>query len=292
MTDSLASRLRETAELYGFDPQSFLDYLMRVLAASETRFSPSEEKLPLETKVGISRDVISAAFASFQKPIFLTTGSCESVMELYLVKEVAHNIKRDCPLVLFIEHQMQFKETVQFVKSLTAEWKLELIFTNNKALNDREYGAALDVNSLGEDMKAYIAGSGLGKKELALKEKIATKLLLYFPFEKFMEAGGFDCGFLPNDITHGIRSSSFFQSFKTGMRINPLLLMDSKDIWEFTINNELPTHPLYSKGYECIDNKYGCRSVGGKPIWERYRKSSEEDEYSEVIDRLKRIGYS
>ena len=61
------------------------------------------------------------------------------------------------------------------------------------------------------------------------------------------------------DNRKSFNSEKYFDSDKEITRIMPLLQCDSKDIENYIVENNLPMHPLYEKGYSSI-GCYPCTS--------------------------------
>lgn len=79
-------------------------------------------------------------------------------------------------------------------------------------------------------------------------------------------------------------------------RVHTILLFTERDIWEFTLGNRLPVHPLYYKGYRSLDDKYETKKVSDKPAWEQNLENTPErvgraQDKGNIMEILRRHGY-
>jgi len=291
ITGSVAARLRNTANRYGFGPEEFVDYIVGVLNGTEAIASKQKELLPITAKVEIARVVITSSLSNFRQPLVLWSGTKESTLVLYLVREISIELGRLIPNVLFIDHYMHFDETLSYTKRLAIDWNLDLTVLKNENFVDRKYGESIRASELPDDQKAELKKIGfMGETfPLSLENVAANYLLNLHVLNQFVKKGGFDSVFMSEDSLTTIRVVHSFLSKDEGLaRIAPLLLLDEQEVWSYMRENNIPVHPLYVKGNEKIFNKYGTDKT------HNFVESTEinEDEYSGVMENLKRLGYA
>ena len=78
--------------------------------------------------------------------------------------------------------------------------------------------------------------------------------------------------------------------------MDPMALFSDDDVWLFTLQNNIPIHPLYYKGYRYIDNIERVNSTDGKPVFEKHLEANKLKSDSDLVkddiqERLRMMGY-
>lgn len=285
---SAANRLRSTANLYGFEPQEFVDYVVGVINGTEGIVSKQQELLPLEAKVDIAKVVISSSLSSFQKLLVVWSGLKQSTLLVYLVKTLSEELGKPIPKVLFVDHYMHYDETLNYVRRLSESWKLDLTISKNESLVGTKHGDLVRIGNLPEDEREEIRAMDFRAEEFpfSLENVAGSFLLTQHVVNEFVRVGNFDGIFVADDPLVNARSSSTFVSREQQWaKIAPLLLVNGSEAWTYARKNNVPLNPLYVRGDENLYDKYATHEQAQTNL-------AEEDEYAGVVENLKRLGYA
>lgn len=288
ITGSVAARLRNISGQYGFEPQEFVDYVIGVLNGTEANVSRTEELLPLAAKLEIAKTVVRSALSTFPNPLLLFSGSKESTLTLYLVRAISEELGKKVPPVLFVDHFTHYAATFDFVNKIAREWNLDLRIAKQENFGHKKYGEAIHVEDLPAEQKDQLKRIGFTGFEFpfSLDNIAASYLLSLLVIDDYVQKGKFDGIFVSDDSLILDRTArSFWSTSGKWKRIAPLLILNSKDVWSYTKENNIPAHPLYVKGDEKIFNRYE------KPKHEK-REEVEDVEFAGVVENLKRLGYA
>lgn len=284
----MAARLRSTASQYGFEPQELVDYVVSVLNGTEANISRADELLPLDAKLEIAKTVVRSSLSSLQRPLVLFSGSKESILTLHLIKLVSKESGYKIPTVLFVDHFMHYGETMEFVKKIAQDWNLDLAIARQESLASKKYNDTIQPSDLNEEQKQTLkkigfAGFGF---PFSLENPAANYLLCTLVIDDYAKKGGYDGIFVSDDsFVSGKSARSFVSSRGDWKRVAPLLLLNSNEMWTYTRQSNLPTHPLYTKGDENVFDK---NASSGK----EKTKEIEDIEFAGVAENLKRLGYA
>ncbi len=286
ITGSAAARLVSTATHYGFDPQEFVDYVIGVLNGTEANLSRNDETLPLDSKIEIARTVASYPLKQLQRTLVLFSGSKESTLTMYILRDVCKEQGKKLPDVLFVDNFMHYDQTMEFVQKLSGEWNFNVKTVGNDSLRDKKYGETVNVSDLPQNQKEELSRIGFSGLQFLVSsdDNAANHLLNAFVINQHAAAGRYEGVFVSDDYLMGRRARSFASPSGEGwIRITPLLLLSDREILSYMQDNGIPKNPVYVKGNENIFNRY-----------EKKVSESEDDqaEFMGVVENLKRLGYA
>lgn len=242
--------------------------------------------MTIQEKIQKSQAVIKEATKKFKKTQIAVawTGGKDSTVLLHLIRQTFNN---KIPFkVFFNDSTIEFKEVYDFVKKLTKDWQLDLIWQKH----------------LPEDLKAYfkiqnqlthLRGGRMDSSEVKnLKEqameimRIAKINAINFALSKykikaFMSAIRWD--------EHEARSKeTYFSQRSTHTRIHPILHFSINDIWQYIKLFNIPYVSLYDQGYKSLGEAPFTKPVKDPNAPER---SGREATKEKTMERLRKLGY-
>lgn len=182
----------------------------------------------LKDKITITEFYIKWIETKYQsgKIFVFWSGGKDSTVILHIIKNM-HNDKVPFP-VIFKDSTLEFPEVYNFIKTISKNWKIKLIWD------------VLDDNIVKKIKEA---------PDIESKRKILNKVK-YEPISKIKSK--YDC----KGIINGIRWSEHFHSINTFIRqkdnftfLYPILHFTENDIWDYTSRFQIPYVKLYDKGY-------------------------------------------
>ncbi|MFQ5951092.1 MAG: phosphoadenosine phosphosulfate reductase family protein, partial [Candidatus Geothermarchaeales archaeon] len=80
------------------------------------------------------------------------------------------------------------------------------------------------------------------------------------------------------------------------VRVHPILPWTERDVWTYTLEHDLPIHPLYDRGYRSFDGVQDSEPIEDRPAWEQNLEGSVEragraQDKEEMMRRLRDLGY-
>lgn len=291
----LAEQLYEIASSSGLTPESYLITLL------QSRNKKRIEYLPLEYKIKIAELVIEAAYNTFKKVVVVWSGGKDSTLTLYFAKKISERLGKQVEAII-IDHFMHFDETWEFVDKVKEEWNVRLIIKGNERLKGHKYGDLIKVSELSEKDRKELESIGYFKDTFpfALNNIAANHLLKTVPLKEAVIEIGIDALIIGDrwDENPARAYETFFSPREDPkhFRVHPILLFTERDVWNFTLANKLPIHPLYYRGYRSIDDKYETKPVGDKPAWEQDLENTPEragraQDKENIMEILRKHGY-
>jgi len=227
--------------------------------------------MTLDQKIAKAKQVILKASKKWQaKNISVAwTGGKDSTVLLHLIRESFNN---KVPFkVFFNDSTLEFPEIYQFVKQLTKNWQLDLIWQKH----------------LPEDLKAYhsvIARSETTKQshEQAMEIiRIAKINALNYALAKY-KIKAFVSGIRWDE--HEARSKeTYFSQRSTHTRIHPILHFTLDDIWDYIKTYKVPYVKLYDKGYKSLGEAPFTKPVKDKNASERAGREATKEKTMERL---------
>lgn len=260
--------------------------------------------LPLEAKKAIAKIVLTKALGAERKPVLVWTGGKDSTLVLYLTLEVASREGLKVPPILIIDHGQHFQETWSFAEEIAQRTGLQIITARNEDLLAAAGEGvetvpleSLDLENQEEALKAGLEGTEV---PLSLDTSVGNHLLKTVALKRALRENGFET------VITGIRwdenparSDEVFFSPREDpphMRVHPILPWTEREVWDYTLESELPIHPLYSQGYRSFDGVKDSKPTDTRPAWEQDLEASAEragraQDKEEIMKRLRALGY-
>jgi len=267
--------------------------------SSEERRALIEQ--PLDEKLIYSEGIIAQALRKATRPVVLYTGGKDSTVMLWLVRRVSPAPEK-IPALL-IDHGLHFPETWEFLEDVKERWNVKLIVARNEDVlaHAQEPGAEIRVSSLDGDNQSEVRRV-LGYHDetfpYTLDTEVGNHLLKTVALKRAIKTHGFDVIFVGiRWDEHPARSGEKFFSPREDpphTRVHPILHLSERDIWTVMLDEKLPTHPLYAKGYRSLDSIEAKRG-SDLPAWEQElgkdERSGREQDKEGVMERLRALGY-
>ncbi len=262
------------------------------------------EGLPLEAKKAVSDIVIRRALDTDRKPVLLWTGGKDSTLALHLCLGVARREGMEAPPILFVDHGQHFPETWSFTEEIAQREGLQIIVARNEDLlaaagegAESVHLNALDLENQEEALRAGLEGKHVS---LSLDTAVGNHLLKTVALNRALRRHDFDTiitGILWDE--NPARSGEVFFSPRDDpphTRVHPILLWSEREVWNYTLENRLPIHPLYKRGYRSFDGVRDSNPTDTRPAWEQDLEASAEragraQDKEEIMERLRALGY-
>ncbi len=263
-----------------------------------------EDSLPLEAKRVISKIVLREALNANRKPVLVWTGGKDSTLVLYLCLEVAREGGLRMPPLMLVDHGQHFQETWSFMEGIAKQEGLQIIVAKNENLFAAAGDEAekvpledLDAENQEEALKAGLEGTEV---PFSLDTPVGNHLLKTVALNRALRKHSFDT------VITGIRwdenparSTEVFFSPREEpphTRVHPILPWTEREVWTYTLDNKLPIHPLYKRGYRSFDGVKDSKPTDTRPVWEQDLEASKEragrtQDKEEIMERLRALGY-
>ncbi|MDG6998845.1 MAG: phosphoadenosine phosphosulfate reductase family protein [Nitrososphaerota archaeon] len=258
--------------------------------------------LSSKAKEEIAKCVIRDALGIFIRPAIVWSGGKDSTVVLHLVKQVTMESGSKLPPALFIDHGDHFPETMQIIEEVSKSWSFKVIIAKNEDVlkNVKEGVVRLSDLSDSNVREARKIGFDGDKFDYSLETDIGNHLLKTVAMGSALSKYRFDALFTGVRWDENpARSNEVFISPRERpphARVQPILPMLEKDIWEYMFAYKLPVHPKYKEGYRSIDGIRDSKKVSDSPAWEQdMDKTSERGGRSrdkeDMMERLRQLGY-
>lgn len=265
--------------------------------------SPSKRELlawPLARKLEYAKGIIADTLGKAERPVTLYTGGKDSTVLLWLVRQVAKG--HEVPALL-IDHGLHFPETWEFIGRVKAQWNLSLWIARNEDVlaHAQKLGAPIRVHDLNAENQREVhevLGYHLEAFPYTLDTQVGNHLLKTVALKQAVRAHGFDYVFVGiRWDEHPARAKELFLSKREDpphVRVHPILHLTERDIWTLILNEKLPIHPLYARGYRSLDS-IEARKMDDRPAWEQElgmgERAGREQDKEGMMERLRSLGY-
>ena len=194
------------------------------------------------------------------------TGGKDSTTLLHLIREV---FSGEIPFrVMFNDSTIEFPEVYDFIKQLTKEWQIDLLW----------------VEHLPEDIKAYQEAKT--KEEQMEIMRLAKINAINFALKKY-QLKAFMSGIRWDE--HEARSKEkYFSPRPTHLRIHPLLHFTLEDIWRYIRTYHVPYVSLYDQGYKSLGEAPFTKPVIDPNAPERAGREATKEK---IMEKLRKLGY-
>jgi phosphoadenosine phosphosulfate reductase len=260
------------------------------------------EYLSMKSKVKIAEEVVNEAYERFHRFAIVFSGGKDSTVMLDLVSKYASKNNVPMPPVLFIDHGLHFSETWDFLNLASNFWKINIMVAKNENVLSNVINGNIEVDKLNSDNKKELRVLNYSNDTIpySLHTEVANHLLKTVAMNSAIEENRFEALFVGVRWDENeARSSEVFLSSRDKpfhYRLHPILTFTERDIWDYIIQNKLPKHPLYERGFRSIDGKEDSTPLSNLPAWEQDLSSTSEragrsQDKEGMMDRLRKLGY-
>ncbi len=263
-----------------------------------------EKYLSLQAKVRIAKTVIEDSIDTFNRPAVVWSAGKDSTVVLNLVREVFKSRNLNIPPAILIDHGQHYDETYDMVNKISEEWGFKVIYARNddfisKIKDNKVLVQDLDSENQNE-LKKINFNDTTGYIDYSLDTFEGNHLLKTVPFNDVIRKYRFDA--LYTGVRWDENEARSVETFISPrydpdhFRVQPIILLTERDIWNYMFDNKLPIHPLYYKGYRSIDGKYDSKKIDDRPAWEQDLENTEEragraQDKENMMERLRHFGY-
>ena len=262
------------------------------------------DRLPGKAKVAIADVILSSALEVSGRSVLVWTGGKDSTLVLSLALEVSKKTGLEIPSLLLIDHGQHYEETWSFLRDVTEQKGLEVAHAaNDQLLETISRGKrTIPFEQLSRENQEEALKAGLTETEvpLTLNTAVGNHLLKTVALNRYIERNSIEL------VVSGIRwdenlarSTEVFFSPRENpphVRVHPILPWSERDVWDYTLENELPVHPLYKQGFRSFDGVLDSSPTDKRPAWEQDFEVSDErggraQDKEEIMERLRLLGY-
>ena len=270
-----------------------------------------ETKEVLNRKIEDAKKIIRQGLNDFKtEEIAITwTGGKDSGMVLWLFLQVCQEDGVPLPTVFSIDEYDHFDEIHEFIESQAKTWGIEVKMLVNQDVVDAaggELNSMVKVADLNERNRAELKRLEYEEDEFPFEAEsyVGNHLMKTVPFNMFIEENGIKAVFqgLRWDEHPARANDEYFMYREPGelspghMRINPILHLTERDIWNINLNYDVPFNSLYAKGYRSLGAKSTSKSFGHQPAWEQDLENTGErdgrrQDKEAAMEKLRSLGY-
>lgn len=258
-------------------------------------------RMPLDEKLAYAKEVAARALRKAQRPVVLYTGGKDSTVLLWAVRQ-ANSGQREIPALL-IDHGLHFPETWNFINQIKTKWDLSLLIACNDDVlaHAQKVGASIRVGDLNDENQREVRDVLSYREQTflyTLNTQVGNHLLKTVALKQAIRAHDFDHVFVGiRWDEHPARREEQFSSPRENpphARVHPILALTEADIWTIMRRENLPTHPLYARGYRSLDS-LEAEKLDARPAWEQElgvgERAGREQDKEGLMERLRALGY-
>lgn len=262
--------------------------------------------LSLAEKEALSKQIIIQILKSVDRNRvgIAWTGGKDSTLLLWLVKQVCQQYQWPLPTCMFVDEGDVFDEINQFVEQLTLEWQVTVDRVHNRDVSSqvKKLGDPVDVKKLNQRNQKELVRLGYDQPTFPylpesfvgnhLMKTVATNMWLekmkishLFVGVRWDEQGAR----AEDDFLRQLEKPNHF-------RVEPLLHITERDVWDLTKQHQLPYVSLYQKGYRSLGAKSTTDKVSDTPAWDQdiehtLERAGRQQDKEKVMQRLRSLGY-
>ncbi|MEM3199468.1 MAG: phosphoadenosine phosphosulfate reductase family protein [Candidatus Micrarchaeaceae archaeon] len=226
--------------------------------------------LPLEKKIKKSQEIIKESLEKKHNVGIGFSGGSDSEVTLHLTLPLKHDIP-----IVFVDTRYEFPETLQFIEELRETWNFEN-FTIVRAEKDM--------------VKEFTDQYGYKTPEFTIAFNNYHKIQPMLRAIANLRLDAFIAGI--RGVEHEERAKeSFFSERKNPdhIRVHPLLFWKKEDVLAYIKKFNLPTNPLYAKGYTSLGSTIDTTPNTDPNAHERAGRGIVRET---VMKKLRELGYN
>ncbi|MBI1730002.1 phosphoadenosine phosphosulfate reductase family protein [Candidatus Acetothermia bacterium] len=234
-------------------------------------------------------------------PVLLYTGGKDSTILLWMIHQTVGSLEKIPALIL--DHGLHFPETWKFIGEMQKRYNFKLVIARNADVlkEARRMGEPISVSSLSAENQHEVTDRlsyHNATFPFSLDSDVGNHLLKTVAMNQAFREHGFDYAFVGiRWDEHPARATETFFSKRTApdhFRVHPILPLTERDIWTVMMQEKLPIHPLYAKGFRSLDS-IGAEPLDDRPAWEQElgvnERAGREQDKEELMERLRALGY-
>lgn len=255
----------------------------------------------LKEKIDYGQQIVREALRKAKNPVLLYTGGKDSTVLLWLIHQSTGSFEKIPAMIL--DHGLHFPETWEFIEEVQKRYNFKLEIARNADVlqHAKRLGEAVLVSSLSAENQHEVTDR-LGYKSptfpFSLDSDVGNHLLKTVAMNQAFREHDFDYAFVGiRWDEHPARAMETFFSNRTDpdhIRVHPILPLTERDIWTEMMQERLPIHPLYAKGFRSLDS-IGAEPLDDRPAWEQElglnERAGREQDKEELMERLRALGY-
>ncbi len=263
-------------------------------------------QLSLDDRIQYSKKVIKEAIEKhgIEKMAVAWTGGKDSTMMVWLFRETCKELGVKMPRCMFIDEGYVFEEIWDIFNQLKKDWGLEVIIAKNTDVSDKaaKVGDMVKVSSLNDRNKQEIVKLEFEDEEFPFQPEsfVGNHLMKTVAMNLFMEEN--EIQVLATAIRWDEQEARIEESFFSPRdnpphtRLQPILHVKERDIWDFNFKYNIPYCVLYKEGYRSLGAKGSTVKMSDIPAWEQdlentYERAGRGQSKEEVMGKLRDLGY-
>ena len=260
----------------------------------------------LELKIRHAKEIIKEALTRFAaKELFVAwTGGKDSTTMLWLYKETCKDLGLKIPGAMFIDEGHVFEEILHLVGRVRKEWNIEVAFVKNNDVSDKagKVGDRIRVADLNERNRQEIKKLDFAEESFPFEPEsyVGNHLMKTVAMNVFMEENNVKAlsTAIRWDEQEARTTEDFFSPRENPKhtRIQPVLHLSERDIWDTIHRHNIPFCSLYYQGYRSLGAKGSTSKISDIPAWEQDLENTPEragrgQDKEEIMDQLRSLGY-
>lgn len=266
----------------------------------------------LETYIHIAKNVVRESYRQFapEEMRLVWSGNKDSTLTLWIWCQTCEQYGLKLPKAVTLEEGDSFEEVVEFLKTISRDWKVDLdVASNTDVLKSCNHTLDADVivNDLNERNRKEIERIGFGGLErfpFEPESYIGNHLMKSVALNTYLEEQGIKV------IVQGLRwdehpvreDDPYFEHIEEQdlqpeqVRIRPILHVSERSLWDIYHHWKIPYVSLYTQGYRSLGVKSTTTKLADVPAWEQDLDNTPEragrrQDKEKAMARLRALGY-
>ncbi|MEE8403528.1 MAG: phosphoadenosine phosphosulfate reductase family protein [Candidatus Hydrothermarchaeaceae archaeon] len=259
----------------------------------------------IEEKIEKSKQVLKEALEKYNSKIIVAfTGGKDSMLLLWLVREVCAETGMKMPISMFIDEGDLFEEVVSFVEEIADSWDVDVRTAKNMDVMKqvKELGDTVYVDKLNETNRREISKLGFEEESFPFEAEsyVGNHLMKTVAMNNFITENGVEAVItgIRRDEQDARKDETYFSPRESPdhMRVQPILHFIERDVWTAIKAHDIPICGLYEKGYRSLGAKTTTTKTSDKPAWEQdldgtIERSGRRQDKEGIMKRLRDLGY-
>ena len=279
---------------------------MKKFSKQSSKQRKTYQSYNLDKKILLTKKIIKEAFDNFDTADMAVawTGGKDSTVLLWLIRQVAKENNFPMPTCVFIDEGDVFDEIWTFTDKLKKEWQLNLSVAHNKDVSSqvKNIGDQVTVEKLNKTNQRELKKLDFTEKNFPFEPEsyVGNHLMKTVALNQWLKENKTQALFVGVrwDEQEARSEDDFFRKIKSPShwRVEPILPLLEKDIWEITHQFNVPFVKLYEQGYRSLGAKKTTTKDTTVPAWEQdldgsTERSGRRQDKEKIMSRLRDLGY-
>lgn len=264
----------------------------------------------LDKKIVDAKKIIAESFDRFDPTTLRVawTGGKDSTLVLWLVRETCRDQGIAVPKCFCIDEGDMFEEVRSFLDEWKKKWNIDLEIIHNSDVSSHADGLGSEVRvaDLNERNRREVERIGWEDEcfdyepESFVGNHLMKTVTCMVYLERDAVAGFYEGirwdeqGARADEVPFSPREGTEFSP--SHYRINPILHFTERDVWDATLENDIPICSLYREGYRSLGARVTTKKISDVPAWDQDLENTTErggrrQDKEGIMKRLRDLGY-